>query len=395
LIRVAFTLFGGHGWTGGMNYLINLLSAISELPGKPIETILFTGYDADKEIVSRLTDYLTEPPVQSELWTKGTKAYKIRQLQSLALQRDYLVEACFKQKNIDVVFQHATWYGYFFKYPTLVWIGDFQHRLLPEMFSTQTYWKREIGFQAIIRSATAIMVMSEDAKKDCQKFYPHTEGKIVVIPFAVNSSTKSLQISPDEIRKKYNLPEKFFFLPNQFWKHKNHISVIHALKILRDKGENIIVVNSGNTQDLRDPEHYNQIVKFIKDFDLENEFRILGFVPFNDISALMRASIAVINPSLYEGWSTTVEEAKAIGVPLLLSSLKVHQEQAPLICEFFDPNSPEELAKIISKYWKDSHPGPHTELEERSVGHYAHLRRAFSNKFLDAIKQLASYSYTI
>lgn len=389
-MRVAFTLFGGHGWTGGMNYLVNLLSAISELPGKPIETILFTGYDADKEIVSRLTDYLAEPPVQSELWTKGTNAYKIRQLQSLALQRDYLVEACFKQNNIDVVFQHATWYGYFFQFPTLVWIGDFQHRLLPEMFSAQTYWKREIGFQAIIRSATAIMVMSEDAKQDCEKFYPHTKDKILVIPFAVNSSTKSVKISPEDIRKKYHLPEKFFFLPNQFWKHKNHITVIYALKILRDKCKNIIVVNSGNTQDLRDPEHYNQIVKLVKEFDLENEFRILGFVPFNEISALMRASIAVINPSLYEGWSTTVEEAKAIGVPLLLSNLKVHQEQAPLICNFFDPNSPEELANVISAYWENSHPGPHAELEERSVSHYAHLRRRFSNKFLDAIKQLAS-----
>jgi glycosyltransferase involved in cell wall biosynthesis len=387
-MRVAFTLFGGHGWTGGMNYLVNLLSAISELPGRPIETILFTGYDADKEIVSRLTDYLSEPPVQSELWTKGTKAYKIRQLQSLVLQRDYLVEDCFKQKKIDAVFQHATWYGYFFRFPTLVWIGDFQHRLLPEMFSAQTYWKREIGFQAIIRSATAIMVMSEDARQDCEKFYPYTKNKIVVIPFAVNPAIKSLQIPPEEIRKKYDLPEKFFFLPNQFWKHKNHISVIHALKILKDRGENIVVVNSGNTQDLRDPEHYNQIIMLAKEFNLENQFKILGFVPFDDISSLMRASTAVINPSLYEGWSTTVEEAKAVGVPLLLSNLKVHQEQNPLICEFFDPNDPRKLAEVMSSYWSNSHPGPNLDLEKKSVSYYTQLRKDFSRNFLETIKLL-------
>jgi glycosyltransferase involved in cell wall biosynthesis len=390
LKRVAFTLFGGHGWTGGMNYLINLLSAISELPGKPIEPVLFTGYDADKEIVSRLTDYLSEPPVQSELWTKGTKAYKTRQLQSLVLQRDYLAEACFKQKNIDVVFQHATWYGYYFQFPTLAWIGDFQHRLLPEMFSIPIYWKREIGFQAIIRSATALMVMSEDAKIDCEKFYPYAKNKIVVLPFAVNFSRTSVNISSAAIKEKYNLPEKFIYLPNQFWKHKNHISVIYALKMLKHRGEEIIVVSSGNNKDLRNPEHYDKVISLIKEFELGKEFRILGFVPFTDIYALMRASTAVINPSLYEGWSTTVEEAKAVGVPLLLSNLNVHKEQAPLVCHFFNPNSFEAIAEVISSYWKNSQPGPHIELEQQSSIYYADLRKVFSEKFLNIINRVST-----
>jgi glycosyltransferase involved in cell wall biosynthesis len=42
----------------------------------------------------------------------------------------------------------------------------------------------------------------------------------------------------------------------------------------------------------------------------------------------MRASTALINPSLFEGWSTTVEEAKSTGTPMILSDLGVHREQA-------------------------------------------------------------------
>ncbi len=42
----------------------------------------------------------------------------------------------------------------------------------------------------------------------------------------------------------------------------------------------------------------------------------------------MLCSTALINPSQFEGWSTTVEEAKSLGVKMLLSDLEVHKEQA-------------------------------------------------------------------
>ena len=60
----------------------------------------------------------------------------------------------------------------------------------------------------------------------------------------------------------------------------------------------------------------------------------------------MRASIAVINPSLIEGWSTTVEEAKSLGVPLILSDIPVHREQNQEVM-FFDPRSARSLAETM------------------------------------------------
>jgi glycosyltransferase involved in cell wall biosynthesis len=42
-----------------------------------------------------------------------------------------------------------------------------------------------------------------------------------------------------------------------------------------------------------------------------------------------------------------VEEAKALGTPLLLSSLDVHREQAGDRATFFDPRSPRELADAL------------------------------------------------
>lgn len=70
-------------------------------------------------------------------------------------------------------------------------------------------------------------------------------------------------------------------------------------------------------------------------------------LPYADVLGLMRTAVAVINPSLMEGWSTTVEEAKSLGAPLILSDIPVHREQASTIADFFDAQSPASLAQVL------------------------------------------------
>lgn len=69
-------------------------------------------------------------------------------------------------------------------------------------------------------------------------------------------------------------------------------------------------------------------------------------VPFADVLALNAAADAVINPSFFEGWATSVEEAKCLGTPLILSDLPVHREQAP-DADFFDPRDAAALARCL------------------------------------------------
>lgn len=49
---------------------------------------------------------------------------------------------------------------------------------------------------------------------------------------------------------------------------------------------------------------------------VDSNFRHLGLIPYNDVFALNAACDALMNPSKFEGWSTPVEEAKALGTPL-------------------------------------------------------------------------------
>jgi glycosyltransferase involved in cell wall biosynthesis len=71
-------------------------------------------------------------------------------------------------------------------------------------------------------------------------------------------------------------------------------------------------------------------------------------IPLSHVYALLRASTAVINPSRSEGWSTTVEEAKSFGVPLILSDIAVHREQTGGAARYFGTDDPVALADHLT-----------------------------------------------
>lgn len=389
MTRVAFTVFGGDGWTGGINYLRNLLSALADLPSRPVEAVLFVAPETPADSIALLLPFLAQPPVVVPGW--GSDKRTRRLWGSAVLQRDDISLQAFRKQRIDVVFQHAAWYGYRFPMPTLAWIADFQHRQLPQMFSWANRLKRNLGYAALSRCATRIMVSSEDARQDCERFLPASRGNISVLPFCVTPPDPALQVDPSEVRRLHDLPERFFYMPNQLWRHKNHLIVIEALRRLKQRGESVVVACTGKAADSRNPEHPAQVLALVKQYGLENEFRFLGLVPYEHVMPLARAALALINPSLFEGWSTTVEEAKALGVPMLLSNISLHREQAQDMARYFDPHNADDVAACLADAWRVL---PEAALrlvaEEQALTQYAQRRLEFAESFAMTVAKLAA-----
>jgi glycosyltransferase involved in cell wall biosynthesis len=383
-MKVAFTLIGGTGWTGGLNYLVNLLSALSELPDHPVMPVLFVGKDADPQVIDKLAPYLSEPPVFSLVWERRPSIRFLRLMCGFVLQRDFLAEQEFHRSDIDLVFQHQAWYGARFKIKTLAWIADFQHRRIPDMFSNTRFVWRDVGYRALSRWATRLLVSSEDAKHDCEEHYPLSKGRISVLPFVVKADISGCEAN--DARKMYDLPEKFFYLPNQLWKHKNHLGILEALHLIKKRGGDVVIVASGNAQDDRHPEYPSYLLSLVQEYGLELNFRYLGFIPYGHILPLMRISIAVVNPSFCEGWSTTVEEAKAIGAPLLLSNIPIHREQAGSIANFFDPTNFRDIASVFEKCWENLVVGPRVDAELAAVKINNTRRNYFAKTFVEICK---------
>ena len=189
------------------------------------------------------------------------------------------------------------------------------------------------------RDADLVVLSSGDALRDFKAFCPDHAHKGRVLHF-VSYMPPSIYSETDSmigtVREKYGLPERYFFLPNQFWKHKNHMVVLRALSLLRDDGvDDIHVICTGKLADYRDPGYTEQLEEFIKEKSLSDSFSILGLVGYKEMLCMMRHSLALLQPSLFEGWSSSVEEAKSLGKNCILSDLAVHREQAPAQSVYF------------------------------------------------------------
>ena len=120
--------------------------------------------------------------------------------------------------------------------------------------------------------------------------------------------------------------------------------MVKALEILDKRGLKPRLVLSGRQQDPRHPEWFAQLKTSIDNSSVNKQIKMLGLIPYEDVINLNAGALAIINPSRFEGWSTSVEEAKALGTPLILSNLPVHIEQTQNAGNYFDPDDADALA---------------------------------------------------
>ena len=345
LIKVGFAIDAR--WIGGFNYYRNLLLAISHIPDRRIEPVIFFGKKTSDKILSGLPDFQV---IHTSILDRYSLAWFLNKILWKLLGRNILLNRLLIKNDVKVL--SHTLPDKSQKIKTIGWIPDFQHVHLPTMFSKLELKMRDKQFRKVAKFCDLVIVSSQDAYKDFSHFAPHYIKKVRVLNFVSAPSTIDLP-SLETLKAKYGFNRPYFYLPNQFWKHKNHSLVIDAINDLKKEWPDVLVLASGSQQDYRDPNYYSHLMSKVKTYGISSNFTSLGIVPYSDVVSLMLNSIAVINPSLFEGWSSTVEEAKSLGVGLVLSDINVHREQANGKAIFFPPSSASCLAKKLSEFKND------------------------------------------
>ncbi|WP_439398238.1 glycosyltransferase family 4 protein [Bradyrhizobium sp. PMVTL-01] len=351
-LRVAFTNIPRRLWAGGHNYQRNLFAALHRYSPGTIAPVLFAGTRDDPGELATFPSIAAVEVVQSPAFDHAGA----RLLGALALGRDGPALAAFRARGIDMVFESARFFGWRLPLPAIAWFPDFQHRLLPHLFSRSAYWRRDVGFRVQIASGRHIMVSSASALGDLNRFYPGISNGVSVVRFATEPPPGLLATEPFDVIAQYGLPPRYFYLPNQFWRHKNHQIVVDALDLLKRRGLDVVVAASGSTRDAREPDLFERTTSQVRSRGLETNFKHLGMIPLDHVYALLRTSMALINPSECEGWSTTVEEAKSFGVPMILSDIDVHREQTEGSARYFGIRDAAALADHMSHVVQTSGP---------------------------------------
>lgn len=240
----------------------------------------------------------------------------------------------------------------------IFWIPDFQMYHLPEFFTDEDVQYRKENYRKGGHIASTVVVSSETARNDLRKFHPELLKKSRVLRFVTDIDKEAMKRPPDYVCEKYKMPRRFFYVPNQYWKHKNHLLVVHALEKAVKTHPEMCVVFSGSQSDARNPEWTSLLRKEITRAGISGNIVETGVIPKEDVYALMRQCCAVINVSRFEGWSTSVEESKAIGKEIILSAIDVHKEQAPPLGRYVELNDSDQLAKSLIDSWETLPGGP-------------------------------------
>ena len=389
LLRIGIIMISGKGWIGGSEYIKNIILALSSLPHEVRKTfeicLVFSKSSIDSDTYHQIEPHLNisydlDSETNLDNFTNRV-VWKIRR--DIFKEVNPRMSDLCKKKGINFVYPYlASENEQTSNFQGCFWIADFQHKYLPNLFTKSEIQERNKYFEKISNVSQRIVLSSKTVATDFQKFFPNSKAKIEVLHFRTSIPEEWYQRDSVKAQKKYNLPDRFFLVSNQFWQHKNHGIIFEALRILKAQSISPIVVFTGNIYDYRNPDYVDLILQTIHKNDLTFQTYLLGLIPKEDQMQLMRRAIAVIQPSLFEGWSTVIEDARCLGKKMLLSDFEVHLEQNPPNSFFFERNSPQQLADLIDKHWRDMSETPNLDQEALARSQNIQEVQEFGYQFL-------------
>lgn len=213
----------------------------------------------------------------------------------------------------------------------------------PEVSNFGVFQAREDHFFKNLAQAFLIITESEHLSDLIVRRYGIDRERCLAIPMSTSPFIhEEYSTAKEQVLKKYNLDEGYFFYPAQFWAHKNHIRILEALLRLRNDDILYRAVFVGS-----DKGNQKHVENFVVQNSLREQVRFLGFVPAGDMRGLYEGSAALVMPTYFGPTNLPPLEAWTARVPLIYSSqLQDHSEAAAISV---NPDDVSELAEAMKQ----------------------------------------------
>ena len=256
--------------------------------------------------------------------------------------------------------------------PTVAILHDIQEQYYPENFSKQELAGRREVYPDICRSATTVVAISEFCKRSFVEKFGIDSSKIEVVYNAPQAGIVGGPAAAEEGAEgaadeghwsRDPLPEEFLFYPANTYPHKNHATLLDALRRLRDAAGGASRAAGRAGLPPRAPHVVFSGFEIPGSFPLKKEIaarklgdccRIFTDLPVEELRYLYHHALAVVLPTKFEGFGMPAVEAAACGRPVVCSDLPVLREILGDNALYFDPDDVEDLVRQVRRVAEDA-----------------------------------------
>jgi glycosyltransferase involved in cell wall biosynthesis len=254
----------------------------------------------------------------------------------------------FKARKFDVLLSPTT-HGSFLLKNQVITIHD----LLSLRYNNISLHQRiyfKFLLPMLIRRSRLIITVSETTKKDIIEFFKCPEEKIRVIYNGYDDNRYYFNSAQENrFEEKYNL-KNYLLAVGPTYPHKNFERLLQAYQNLSPytREKHPLVIAGGKKK------YCQHLQQLVKETGLENNVHFLGYVPIDLMQPLYREAVAMIFPSLYEGFGIPLLEAMACGCPVISSNTSSMPEVCADAAHYFDPLNARELTSAMEKILADN-----------------------------------------
>lgn len=242
----------------------------------------------------------------------------------------------------------------------IITIHDLSFLRYPEYFSwRKNIWHRALNVKKLIKQFDLVIAISENTRRDVVELCGVPEEKARVIYSGVDERFKifNFQFSIPKfqnIRKKYNLPEKYILFLGTVEPRKNIVGLIQAYNKYRSQLSNVnLACRQAGCQKLIIAGgmgwKYESILAEREKSKYKNDIIFLGYVDDEDKPALYKLASVFVFPSFYEGFGFPPLEAMASGTPVIASAVSSLPEVVGEAAILVNPFNINEIAKAIEE----------------------------------------------
>lgn len=233
--------------------------------------------------------------------------------------------------------------------PVVLTVHDLIYKLFPAYHKQLNLWYLNLAMPLYCRRAKAIIAVSQATKRDVVRHYGVEPDKITVVYEA--AAAHFLPPAPEDIvrvKSRYGLPEQFLIHLGTIEPRKNLERLLAALQVLHRDFPQLQLLLAGARGWL-----YDAFFARIEQEGMTDAVHALGWVPDEDLPAIIAASSLAVQPSLYEGFGLPLLEHMACGQVVAASNASSHPEVGGDAAAYFDPLNVTDMAQVIHRLLAD------------------------------------------